>query len=207
MAGTRKHLLTDGEKIILDLRPHWLSLLAPAAWALLVVAAVISTFAFGASLPQPVLIGAVVAGLVAVAAIVGIPLLRWNTTEFILTSERVISREGIFAKKSQEIPLHRVNNVAFSQSIAERLLGSGNLTIESGGEHGMNRFVFIQHPEKVQNEIYKAMEAYEKTLRGNVAAPADDIPAQIEKLAALRDKGIVTSEEFEAKKKELLGRM
>jgi TM2 domain-containing membrane protein YozV len=39
------------------------------------------------------------------------------------------------------------------------------------------------------------------------APPAKDIPAEIEKLADLKDKGIITDEEFQQKKQELLERI
>jgi len=202
-----RNLLSNDEAILLDLRPHLLSLLPALAWALLIVAVVMTSCLFGALLFPPVIIAISVAAVIALVFLSVIPFLRWSNTQFVLTSERVISREGILAKSALEIPLHRINDVGFTQTILERVLGTGNLSIESAGEHGMNRFLFIRHPEKVQNEIYKAMEAYERSLRGSVSAPADGIPAQIEKLADLRDKGIVTAEEFEKKKKELLDRM
>jgi len=206
-----RNLLSDDETILLDLRPHLLSLLPALAWALLIIAVVITSClfsaVFGALLFPPVIIAISVAAVIALVFLSVIPFLRWSNTQFVLTSERVISREGILAKSALEIPLHRINDVGFKQTIFERMLGTGNLTIESAGEHGMNRFLFIRRPEKVQNEIYKAMEACEKRIRGGVSAPADDIPAQIEKLASLRDKGIVTAEEFDRKKKELLDRM
>ncbi|MHC9539335.1 MAG: PH domain-containing protein [Vulcanimicrobiota bacterium] len=202
-----RNLLSDDETILLDLRPHLLSLLPALAWVLLIIAVVITSCLLGALLFPPVIIAISVAAVIALVLLSVIPFLRWSNTQFVLTSERVISREGILAKSALEIPLHRINDVGFKQTVFERMLGTGNLTIESAGEHGMNRFLFIRRPEKVQNEIYKAMEACEKSLRGGVSAPADDIPAQIEKLASLRDKGIVTAEEFDRKKKELLDRM
>jgi uncharacterized membrane protein YdbT with pleckstrin-like domain len=201
-----KSLLSDNEKILLDLRPHLLSLLPAAAWMLIITAVVVASCLLGALTFPPLIIVISAVALAAFVILSVIPFLKWSNTQFVLTSERVISREGILAKSALEIPLHRINDVGFKQSVFERLVGSGNLTIESAGEHGMNRFVFIRHPEKVQNAIYKAMEACEKSMRGN-AEPADDIPGQIEKLAALRDKGIVTAEEFERKKKDLLDRM
>ncbi len=202
-----KTLLNDNEKILLDLRPHLLSLLPALLWVLLVIAVVITSCLFGALLIPPLFIAIIAASLIAISLLSGIPFLRWSTTQFVLTNERVISRKGILAKSAEEIPLNRINNVAFTQSIFERVVGSGNLNIESAGEHGLNRFIFIRHPEKVQNAIYRAMEAYEKDMRGSITAPSEDIPTQIEKLAALRDKGIVTADEFEKKKKELLDRM
>ena len=71
----------------------------------------------------------------------------------------------------------------------------------------------------MQNEIYRQVESLEdRRLRrlGQAAAeaapatpsePQLSIPEQIEKLDQLRRQGVVTDEEFEAKKRELLDRM
>ena len=62
--------------------------------------------------------------------------LKWVTTNFVITNDRIIFRQGVIAKSGIEIPLDRVNNVNFNQSIFERMLGAGDLLIESGGEDG-----------------------------------------------------------------------
>ncbi|MDQ7826499.1 MAG: PH domain-containing protein [Candidatus Eremiobacteraeota bacterium] len=200
-----KDLLSDDERVILDLRPHWISVIPALLWAAGIAGLAAASLMMGGIAIPPLAIAIVVIALIAIFLLAGIPLLRWHHTQFVLTSERLITREGVLARKAREIPLNRINDVTFTQSFLERLVGSGNLTIESAGEQGINRLVFIRQPEQVQHEIYKAMEHVEKSA-GTGEAP-EDIPTQIEKLAALRDKGIVTPEEFEKKKKELLERM
>jgi len=131
----------------------------------------------------------------------------------------VISRTGIVSKEGIEIPLDRINTVFFNQSIFERMIGAGDLGIESAGEGGRQEFSDIRKPSLVQNEIYRQVEGLEdRRLRrlgeaasasAPAAAPAPElsIPEQIEKLDQLRRQGVVTDEEFEAKKRELLDRM
>ena len=51
-----------------------------------------------------------------------------------------------------EIPLERVNTMHFNQSVFERITGSGDLVIESGGEDGQQRFTDIRRPDQVQND-------------------------------------------------------
>ena len=84
--------------------------------------------------------------------------LKWISTNFVITSQRLIFRQGIIAKSGIEIPLDRVNNVNFSQGIIERMLGAGDLLIESGGEDGQQRFTDIRHPDEVQNLIHAQVE-------------------------------------------------
>jgi uncharacterized membrane protein YdbT with pleckstrin-like domain len=148
--------------------------------------------------------------------------LRWATTHFVLTTERLIFRSGVVAKFGREIPLERINDVTFSQSLLERLFGVGDLLLESAGEHGQSRFSDIRDPEAVQLEIYRQMEANDRRRAGYAAthphpATPDRTPTpptrsptpldDLERLANLRDRGAVTEEEFQRMKRELLDRM
>jgi len=85
--------------------------------------------------------------------------IRWVSTHFVLTSDRVIFRTGIIAKHGIEIPLERINTIFFHQRIFERMLGLGDLDIESASKDGAQRFNDIRNPSGVQNEIYQQMEA------------------------------------------------
>jgi uncharacterized membrane protein YdbT with pleckstrin-like domain len=105
-----------------------------------------------------------------------------------------------------EIPLERVNTVHFSQSIIERMTGSGDLVIESGGEDGKQLFTDIRRPDRVQNLIHSQMEENEKR-RFTVQAPASstDVASQLEKLEGMLERGTLTPEEFQTQKDKLLG--
>ena len=211
-----KDLLTDEEQLILDLRPHWW-FLAPAA-SVLFVAVVLGVVALAADWPSAIKL---IAGLFVLGTLgyFGIIYARWTTTNFVVTTERVISRTGVVAKKGIEIPLDRINTVFFNQSLFERLIGAGDLGIESAGEGGRQTFTDIRKPSLVQNEIYRQKEAYEERRLHKIssaatsaapvapATPAASIPEQIEKLDQLRRQGVITDAEFEAKKRELLDRM
>src|SRR5262249_10567310 len=72
---------------------------------------------------------------------------KWVSTYFILTSDRIIYREGIFAKRGTEFPLQRINTIFFSQRIFERLLGLGDLKIESASKTGAEVFEDIRNPD------------------------------------------------------------
>ncbi|MEM9465040.1 MAG: PH domain-containing protein [Actinomycetota bacterium] len=211
-----KHLLTEDEDLVLDLRPHWW-FLAPAG-TLLVIMSLAGLFALLSDWWSPLNWVVFILWLGALGYF-GWMYLQWNTTNFVVTNERVVSRTGVISKAGIEIPLDRINTVFFNQSIFERLIGAGDLGIESAGEGGRQQFADIRRPNIVQNEIYRQVEGLEeRKLRrlgeaaaGGVAAPAPEpqlsIPEQIEKLDQLRRQGVVTDEEFEAKKRELLDRM
>ena len=100
--------------------------------------------------------------------------LKWLTTNFVITSNRLIFRQGVVAKSGIEIPLERVNNVNFHQSVFERMLGAGDLLIESGGEDGQQRFTDIRRPAQVQNLIHAQMESHYQRRAGYVDAGRAD---------------------------------
>jgi uncharacterized membrane protein YdbT with pleckstrin-like domain len=127
----------------------------------------------------------------------------------VITSERLIYRAGFIAKQGTEIPLEVIQNVAFGQTLFERIFKTGDLMVESAGTHGQTRYRDIPDPEMVQSVIYKAREARigARQQAGFVSAPvADESPvSQLERLSRLHDAGKLTDEEFQAQKAKVLG--
>ena len=121
----------------------------------------------------------------------------------------------MISKKGVEIPLERINNINFHQRIIDRIIGAGDLDIESAGKDGQCHFDFVRHPDGVQHEIYRQMEtrnmpqncSRSRRGRAGAARAAASVPEQIEQLAHLRDQGHITAAEYEQKKAELLERM
>lgn len=211
--GFPKRLLSDDEELVLDIRPHWIALLLPSIVGVLtIVAAILVLSNLPRRWPDWVTWSVL---LLAGALLVAIPVravVDWATSHFVVTSERVIHRSGWLARNSMEMPLERVNDVRFQQSILERAVGAGDLTIESAGEYGQNHFSNIRRPEEVQKLIYEMGEANQERDSGGAAAPpADDgeeTPLeQIERLGSLRERGLISEEEYETQKRRLLGRL
>ena len=201
-------LLNENEDIVLDLHPHWVYFLK-SGLVFLAAVALGMWIAFGWE-DSPDVVGLGSGGLILIAlAWVGLTYTKWVTTNFVITTDRLIYRHGVLAKHGIEIPLDRVNTVFFSQSILERVVGSGDLVIESAGELGRQDFSNVRKPSAVQNEIYKQMEANENGKFDRVNAPraAATIPEQIAQLDDLRRSGAITQAEFDQKKQELLGKM
>ena len=195
-------LLNPSESVALDLHPHWW-FFAEAATSF-AVSGVLWLFVFGQYEDKSYLTYPI--GAIALGALVWlfVRYLKWRTTYFVITSDRLIYRHGVIAKAGIEIPLERVNNVNFKQSIFERLIGAGDLLIESGGEDGQQRFSDIAKPAKVQNLIHLQMEDNQNRSFSVNVAGGNDIASQLEKLEGLRDRGAISAEEFEVQKQRLL---
>jgi uncharacterized membrane protein YdbT with pleckstrin-like domain len=203
-----RKLLNPGEQIAFDLHPHWwyfapLGTLAVA----IVAAAVVVTVTLKDATQTYTLLGVAVFAAVWLVVFL-VKLAEWRTTQFVLTSDRLIVRSGVLSKQGREIPLERINDLSYHQSFFERLVGAGDLVIESAGERGQDMFSRIPHPAHAQQLIYTEMENNRQRVSGvHIEQQASSIPDQIAELAKLRDQGVVSDAEFQAKKTELLSRM
>ena len=210
--GFPRELLADHEKVIFELRPHWVSLLPSVLWTLALGVALFLGYAAADAISdgEPDTAKSIIGGVATLAwlALAVLPALRWYFTLFVLTSDRLITRSGIVAKQSREIPLERINDVAFNQSVLDRVLGAGDLLVESAGERGQTRIENVRKPEQVQLMIYKETEDNNNRMMRPGAPRAEaSIPEQIAALARLNDQGVLTDAEFEDKKRELLRRI
>ena len=228
-------LLNRNEEVALDLRPHWWyfgrQILTGIPLFFVIVLVLVwkndadGGFNEGAATVATVIVIALVVGWVVWLVV---KYMAWARTYFVVTNQRVVYRTGVVARHGVEIPLERINNINFRQRVFERLIGAGNLDIESAGEQGSTTFNFVRHPDGVQQEIYRQMDqrdhrqaeigadavgdAVAKVMRdqgpgSGGGGGGQSVPEQIEALARLRDAGHITPEEYEAKKAELLGRM
>ncbi len=203
-----KKNLNANETIALDMHPHWWYFAEPA-WSLLgsiVLGIIVLAKTDKGTNGYKVLGSLALVLLVGTAIWLVIRYLKWLTTNFVITSNRLIFRQGILAKSGIEIPLERVNNVNFNQSVFERILGAGDLLIESGGEDGQSRFTDIRRPAQVQNLIHAQMESHYARRAGYAAtAPTGDVSEQLQRLEGMLQRGTLTQEEFDVQKARLLG--
>lgn len=200
--------LNSEETIALDLHPHWWYFAEPALTLAgsIVVAIIVLVKTDTGTNPRKFLGWLVLILLVGCALWLMGRYMKWISTNFVITSQRVIFRQGLIGKRGVEIPLDRVNNVNFSQSVFERVLGAGDLLIESGGEDGQQRFTDIRHPDKVQNLIHDQMEHLARRRGGYSVASGTttSVPEQLERLEGLLERGSITQEEFDAQKRKVL---
>jgi membrane protein YdbS with pleckstrin-like domain len=131
--------------------------------------------------------------------------------EYVLTDRRVIRQTGILSKQSVDSRLDKVNNVEHRQTVWGRLLGYGDVWVDTASETGITMFQQISEPVEFKRAIIEAAEAYRTWGRGPAAAPS--VPAQpsgaerLRQLKALFDDGLISREEFEAKRAQLLAEL
>jgi uncharacterized membrane protein YdbT with pleckstrin-like domain len=203
-------LLNRGEDVVLDVHPHWLFFAEPALASLALLIVVLIGAGAGVSALAYIALIALV-----VTLIWGLwRLVTWRSMHFVITNDRLIYRSGVFAKRGIQIPLERVNNVNFKQGILERIVGAGDLLVESAGEDGQQRFTDVRHPDRIQNLIHAQMNEMERQSYQDAAAAAAagargdnaaDTATQLEKLEGMLQRGTLTREEFEVEKRRLLG--
>jgi hypothetical protein len=163
---------------------------------------------------------ALVVAVVPAAEVIRI-LLDWWNERYIITNRRVMEVRGTINKNLRDSALEKVNDVELNQSIVGRVLGYGTVEIITGSDIGVNEFHRISNPVRFKREMLNAKESYrmagpdpeEETKRSPAAQLSDadpsksDIPDLIAELDELRQKGIISEEEFQAKKTELLARL
>jgi uncharacterized membrane protein YdbT with pleckstrin-like domain len=153
-------LLADDEEVVQHLHPHWLTIFWPVVWFLLVVGgASFGTALIPAGQQQGVLRMLVLAiAVVLLVFVVLIPLLRWRTTHYVITTHRLLFREGILARRGRDIALSRITDVSFRQTLWERIIRSGTLTIESAGDSGATVLRQIPDSDRVQQLLNHMVE-------------------------------------------------
>jgi hypothetical protein len=246
-------MLGDSEEVLVDLHPHWVFLAAPAAVTAvaIAVAATITT-----EFPKaPVGVGAVLAAMVAVPLIwFVVRLIRWLSISVVVTNYRVLLRRGVFRRDVAQLRLQRVVEVHSSQSLFERMIGSGRLIFDVEGDDGPISVDDVRRPKSLQRVISARLSSLDAYRGGGPQQPWADptspgvgrlpdetpphgVPAssaapalepvgtpppapstppapssasvhqQLIELDDLRQRGIVTQDEFDRKKADLLSRL
>ena len=219
-----RKLLVPNEELVLEIRPHWIALVMPAIVTILVVVGYVFAISYAPDDGSGRSAVVWAATAVALFLLFFFPIRRfiaWATSWFVVTSDRVIHREGWIAKRSMEIPLEAINDVRFRQGVFERMIGAGDLIISSASEFGREAFGDIRNPEEVQRTIYRQGELNNQRMyqgrdersthpapRATTAAVSPAAPSttgELERLAELRDRGVLTEAEFQTQKKKILG--
>lgn len=146
----------------------------------------------------------------ALAAIAAIPaFIRRSSSEFAVTNKRVVVKIGFLRRRSTEILLRQVEGITVDQGILGRIFGYGTIVVEGTGSD-RTPYKGISAPMKfrlaVQEQIEKSLAGQDGAAARPAAAPAGDSYSALLKLNELREKGILTPDEFALEKRRILER-
>lgn len=201
--------LKKDEKILVIIRQHWIKLTLPfGAW---LAAAVLLILFAGTT-------GFIITLISALYPMY--EYLNWKSNLWCVTNLRVVDESGFFSRYSKESPLDKINNVEYDQSIWERILGFGNVDIQTAAEMGETTYQLIHDPKLLKDSITHAQEEYKKAQINKQATvlaeaiakstattqqPAQQMIAdELQKLFHLYQQGAITQEEYAAQKNKLL---
>ena len=205
--------LKKDEKILLIIRQHWIKLVLPFfAWLLLAIVFI--------SIGWPKFSIALIVLLIA-AIYPAYEYINWKYNLWCVTNLRVVDESGFFSRYSKESPLDKINNVEYDQSVWGRMLGYGDVDIQTAAELGETTYTLIHHPKLLKDTITKAQEdnktaqinaqatqlaeAIRKTNPGTQQVPQQMVGDELNKLFELLQKGAITQEEYIAQKNKLMG--
>lgn len=228
-----RSLLVEDEIIVFDVRHHPFFLFGPAALLTGYAAAWLSLVALSGFFRQGVWVLAGLTLLFLAACNLAWRVAVWRHVELVLTDRRLIYRYGVLSRHSREFPLSKINDVTFQQMILGRILGMGDLVIESASESGQCAFFDLPHPERLKllilrtmysareeagdaralaTEVAKAVRKEQPTEELRALPPErpplySEIVDQIERLDAMRRRGVLSEAEFEDAKRSLLRKL
>ena len=203
--------LKKDEKLLIIIRQHWIRLILPFfAWLLLAILLLVFVTNHKVDLI-----------IILVTAIYPmIEYINWKYNLWAVTNMRVVDESGFFTRYSKESPLDKINNVEYDQPIMGRILGYGNVDIQTAAEMGETKYQLIHHPKLLKDTITHAQEEYKKiqissqatqlaeaiARTNKVTAPSQQMIAdELHKLFELMQKGAITQEEYLAQKAKLMG--
>ena len=199
-------LLGENEKIEFVARQHWSilvrSILAEVLISLVLVVAISIALTFTAGIAAV----AYLLLIVPLAMLTRDVLIWWNNM-YVVTNRRVVQIRGVFNKNVTDSSLEKVNDVKMEQSFLGRMFDYGDIEILTASELGVNRFGWIEKPVRFKTAMLNAKERMGQDELPRRPSTREDVPAMIEQLDQLRKQGLLSEEEFKAKKAQLLSRL
>jgi uncharacterized membrane protein YdbT with pleckstrin-like domain len=203
-----ENLLGENERILLTSRQHWFILASSVVFEVIVILVIfggtIAATFFSRGQALLIAIVGLLLLLIPIASMIH-DILVWSHHQYIVTNWRVLQVSGIINKDVTDSSLEKVNDVKLTQSFFGRIFGYGDVEILTASELGVNAFKRIEDPIHFKTAMLNAKESLERRETPVKALP--DIPGMISQLDTLRQQGILTDEEFQAKKKELLTKL
>ncbi len=225
-------LLASGERMVRVAHQHWFILVWRARWAVLgLVIAIALTILRAISSDTDGLLWQLLGWATLILLVVGLAMLGWGALqyraeEYVITSRRILHVDGVINKRATDSSLEKINDAILVESIFGRVFGFGDLDVITASESGIEKLRMLRDAKEFKKAMLEAKHELEIEINrptmppvrssdgpatgAPVATPqadtADEVADALGRLGDLRDRGILTPEEFEAKKAELLSR-
>ena len=216
-------LLADGERIALRTRQHWFATIVDGRvpWALFLASLILLalTFTMGDGGIRTAVGYIVAVGLIASLVWLGKHYWSWYAQDYIVTNRRVLKVEGIINKRSADSSLEKINDAVLEQNLFGRIFGYGDLDIMTAAEEAIDKYRMLNKAPGFKKAMLDQKHALETEFAhipgpplrapgtGGRSMSADEVTRALGDLAALRDRGALTPDEYERKKQELLARI
>ena len=203
--------LQKGEKILLVTYSSWISLIVPV---LVAIIGIVASYFIGFSEHWGW-----------IAAVVGvfyfvIKYFSWRAYIWVVTNYRVIDETGLLNHFAKESPLEKINNVSYDQTVWGRIFNYGHVEIQTAAQIGATDYFNVYHPKRLKDIITQAQSDLEQIKLTNQAThmaaalglnkqgptQANNIAVELEQLYNLKQKGILTEEEYNRAKNKILNR-
>jgi uncharacterized membrane protein YdbT with pleckstrin-like domain len=231
--GYTDTLLASGERIVRRAHQHGFVLLWNARGAVLALVIALGLLIVRVVSSGSGLIWDLLGWLTLILFVVGVAMviwgwLRYQNEEYTITTRRIIHSEGVINKRATDSSLEKINDAILSESVFGRMFGFGDLDVLTASESGIERLRMLRDAKTFKKAMLDAKHELEIELARPTmpamrtqepAAPpmpapaaqaemtADEVANALDRLAELRTKGLITPEEFEGKRRELLGRL
>jgi len=158
-----ENLLAQDEQVVKHLHPHWITLVKAVFWGVVLVALMsggswLVADKWDGNKSKYTVIAILVVGVIALIPLTVAPFLVWRTTHYVFTTHRVLIRSGVLHRVGRDIALGRISDVAFSESLLDRIVNAGTLTIESAGERGQETLSNVPHSADMQQLLNQLIE-------------------------------------------------
>jgi hypothetical protein len=155
LAVNRLQLLPE-ERVLVDIRPHWLFLSGPLALSLLTIGLGI---ALDVAYPHTTVVVHWIEGLVVAVPCIWLAarVVRWWTTSLVLTSTRLIEQWGTLTRQYSELPLADVASVSVVRSLPRRMVGTGRLELIIRSEGKVHWIDDVRKPVVLQRVINRRL--------------------------------------------------
>lgn len=211
--GYLESLMAENEKVVFVTRRHWTTLVPGIVLHALLAVAICALAWFVTNTEGR--LGLLILVLLLYPGVwILLRLLRWTNEMYLVTNRRVMEVRGIFAKYAADSALEKVNDVALYQSLMGRLYNYGDVEIVTGSDIGVNRFSRISRPVKFKTEMLNQKahlsvhtEEEENGMAPHIMPVGANAAKLLEDLGRLRTAGVLSEEEFQAKKRNLLAKM